>query len=828
MNIISRKGTIRLLCTYLTLLLSSVVLFSQTNPSSISFAVKNNDSYTFTVESKADPIAKINLDLPDWGFINVSDEVEPGIYDITYTAPSDYEGPISFVIEYSGVTGFPFNSYSGHILVNASVNKSLIEVGDDIILLDENTPIDILPLNNDVLSDGPAKIVRLAGTLLGEALIANDETIHYIPSLGFEGRDIINYVIEDTIGNKSSGNIYILSKEKNPVLIDTIELTVSSENDRYIFLPVSGMELITHNSDIGNINKVNDLAYLYQPSNAQFGTDQVVFQFQNIIRVFNIRVLDNRPDLDLVRDDRYYTAVNKEIVFNVIENDFIDPKDIIYYSPELEDLGDGNFRFVPESGYRGFKKFIYRVNTGSETLSGEITIKVDNYYPLPIIYEFYTNTNQPLVIEYNVPVAGYDFEISSFPNGGDLEVFSNNTKVDLDCGIANGKSLIIFTPKGGFTGTDAFDLEYCIDGDQCKVVKFIVEVLPGQDCSCIDNCVWPGDADNNGIVELSDLLAIGYYMGETGFERDVNNIDWKAQAGDAWNYSQSNGENLMYVDADGDGYVTMDDSVAIFQNIGNYHSLIPSSISEIKKSPLILIPRTTEVDSGDVMIIDIALGNESFPVLDMHGISFQINIDPSIMDSSSLDVIFYDDSWLGDGFGVMDKYNQLSEGRVGQVVSRTDRRPVSGYGIIGSTSFIVEDDLEGFRLSKDIKKLPFYIDVSGITAYDSDGNTYTLPSEPVTITLDLENETEEVEEVLDNKLYIYPNPASDILNVHLNGQKNIKSVQLFDLLGRNVYSRFNLKTDRVNIDVSRMNEGIYFLEVTNGGEIVTQKIKVSK
>ena len=273
--------------------------------------------------------------------------------------------------------------------------------------------------------------------------------------------------------------------------------------------------------------------------------------------------------------------------------------------------------------------------------------------------------------------------------------------------------------------------------------------------------------------------------------------------------------------------------LAIWENLGNYHSIIPSSAQLLKKSPIILIPRNTDVEAGDLMIMDIALGNESFPVLDMHGLSFQLKINPRVIDSSSVTFHFYDDSWMADGFGVIQGFAQPEDGIINSVITRTTGLPLSGSGIIGTTTFIVEDELDGFRPSEKIDELPFDIEVIEILAYDSNGETYTLPSSSTSITLELEQSDKTInpalsQETIDEKLMIFPNPVKDELYVHLNGKKDITSIKIYDLLGRTMHSDTNMALEGISIDVSQYNEGIYFLEVGNGEEISTQKFKVSR
>lgn len=809
----------------------------QTNASVLNFHLKQSTSTTFTLKSTSTPSPRIDLQIPDWGNLSQPTESENGEYEVTYTAPSDYEGEFSFLIEYTGTSFFPYvNSYTRFTEIRVQVSRSLIQPTDDIIVLDGSDFIDIYPSTNDIHTDGPLNLIQLANVQFGEAEILDASTIRYSPPLDFKGRDIINYIVEDNIGNKGNGVIYIVS-ETQVNNSDSVYLIVSSEYSQYIFLPKRGMSLNSHTGGNGNLESVNEIAFKFSPIAGRTGNDVLIFDDGNgYARTVFISLIDNAPDADLVKDDKVYTAIGREIVFNVSKNDLISGDAIVYHSPELTNLGGGQFSYLPPDGFVGFKEFVYKVNTGSQFLTGNVTLKIDNYYPLPIAYHFKIVAGQPLVLNYDVPIEGMGFNPLSLPSYGDLEYFGQGSTIALDCGEINSAS-VIYTPIESYSGVDEFDLEYCIDNDQCKVVKVTVEIVddPSEDCLCVDGCVWPGDADANGVVDLSDMLPIGYYMGETGSTREENTLEWESKSSPEWLRQQVSGVNLKHVDGNGDGMITHADTASVINNFGKYHSLIPSSVQVLKKSPIILIPRTTEVDSGDLMVIDIALGNSLNPVLDIHGLTFQLNIPPSLIDSSSFEGYYHDDSWIADGFGVMQRFIQPQEGIINSVLTKTNGLPKSGDGIIGTTIFIVEDEINGFRVKDGINKLPFDIDINNIIAYDSYGQQYTLPLSSARIFLNISDKSSEIDPTIDipheelkENLIVYPNPVKDQLNIHLNGSTNIHKVTIYDLLGRIIYNNSSLNTDRISIDVNNYQSGIYMLEITNGEEVSIKKIKIAK
>lgn len=70
-------------------------------------------------------------------------------------------------------------------------------------------------------------------------------------------------------------------------------------------------------------------------------------------------------------------------------------------------------------------------------------------------------------------------------------------------------------------------------------------------------------------------------------------------------------------------------------------------------------------------------------------------------------------------------------------------------------------------------------------------------------------------------LSIYPNPADDFITVESNNIQ-ISSINIYDVLGKNVLSQKELTNNRV--DVSNLNEGVYFMKIDAGNTSATQKI----
>ena len=80
--------------------------------------------------------------------------------------------------------------------------------------------------------------------------------------------------------------------------------------------------------------------------------------------------------------------------------------------------------------------------------------------------------------------------------------------------------------------------------------------------------VYPGDCDNNGVVEAEDILPIGVYFLQTGTARDEISFEWQSNPADAWIDIAA-----TYADANGDGEVNEQDIIGIGVNWGNSHTV---------------------------------------------------------------------------------------------------------------------------------------------------------------------------------------------------------------------------------------------------------------
>lgn len=382
----------------------------------------------------------------------------------------------------------------------------------------------------------------------------------------------------------------------------------------------------------------------------------------------------------------------------------------------------------------------------------------------------------------------------------------------------------------GETGMEVFDVENTADGgyviagrqwmeDCSQRFTVIKSNADGSFDPCIFNCVWPGDANNDGLADASDLFEIGINYGATGFSRDDMAIDWSGKLSRAWMEPDSIFwyilNDLKWTDCNGDGTINDDDTLAVSMNFGLDHP-----INDLKTSsgdvPLFFAPVDDVLHVG-LNTIPIILGDDMNPVDEIYGLSFTIELSGSEnIDPYSIKVNF-NDSWLS----TADTRLSISKTdpdhlRVYAGVVRKDRSNVAGSGEIGTLSIVVIDNITG-KTDAEEATLSF-VESKAIKL-----NREEISVETSGVTFPVES-TEDIQNANSNGLNIYPNPATDILYVDNLSGISIDVFEISDMAGRIIYSG-NLNNGN-SIDLSQIEAGNYLLKVISGEKIITNKLTI--
>jgi hypothetical protein len=107
-----------------------------------------------------------------------------------------------------------------------------------------------------------------------------------------------------------------------------------------------------------------------------------------------------------------------------------------------------------------------------------------------------------------------------------------------------------------------------------------------------------------------------------------------------------------------------------------------------------------------------------------------------------------------------------------------------------------------------------------VTVSDANGCESTT-SYTVNFTVGLDENGEEF------TLSVYPNPASNVVNIELSNDVIADQLVILDISGKVVYNEIPQNSD-VEIDVAFMAEGVYFVNIYAGKEVITKKLVINK
>ncbi|HNL08207.1 MAG TPA: dockerin type I domain-containing protein, partial [Chitinophagales bacterium] len=141
-----------------------------------------------------------------------------------------------------------------------------------------------------------------------------------------------------------------------------------------------------------------------------------------------------------------------------------------------------------------------------------------------------------------------------------------------------------------------------------------------------DDCVYPGDANYDGVCNHYDILTIAKAYNTTGFPRQTATIDWDAYFATDWTSEADNSTNAKHADTNGDGIVNRHDLAAIALNYGFVHDT--PTTPEPAYSPVSMLPEAENFSfNNGVLSIDLSLVNMLAPDASINGRAFACSLE---------------------------------------------------------------------------------------------------------------------------------------------------------------------------------------------------------
>ena len=813
----------------LVLILSFALSYGQSNPE---FAYEQvligSSSSTFTINSEfpgaqfvglysqgenGDPVSGSN-------FITVGNNGE-----FTLNAGNITEDVYAIVKYYINVpnSNIPRARY---IYLNYEVVPSILTATRDYVLVDDSS--ELVPVTeNDISSTNSFDLETLVRLQDMTAVVSGSDLD--VAPLSSETKMYAQYVVKDSVGTFDVGTL-VAVPENAPNQDITLNHYTTNKSAVDFTLPSSGYSLDENFGNAEAISSINAYALQFKSEDTFVGADSVRFNHADGTNcTVYFQVYDKTANNGFLRDDIVYVARNQTVLFSVLPNDLENNLSIVASSADDNDnlslinaSGEGLFSYTPDENYVGVQNFTYSCIYLNELQTANIKVIVSDQEPETSnnAYDFVTMENTPYVFEYAVPISSSDLSIGEQADNGTVYILDANEELTGDCYSISGENKIVYIPNDGFSGFDNFKINYSPGGNLQYALNTDIEVISedDEDCYCTTGCIYQGDVDNDGKVDLLDLFAFGKYFGSLVEPRTNDSDIWIGQSSDETHKAK-------HADIDGNGVVNEDDLNNFFDYHGQNHSFYQTSELISSEYTIIFDPQVETIDSGELLRIDVILGDDDFPAIEVDGVSFALNAGGAFADSASMDVVYESNSWFCHNDPTLALTHVPYDGRIETSVVNTANSSGSGQGIVAVVEFIVEEDVDDIRLGEDQSKV-LAVTFDDIYVSGKGGQIFKLA--PQTLEIPWASHSESLEEHSQdpNDLILYPNPASHLAKIYLNGPETIQNVQLMSLSGQLIQSHEQILSDDHTLSLNGIPNGIYIVHVQGEKYNYTKKLSI--
>jgi hypothetical protein len=162
-------------------------------------------------------------------------------------------------------------------------------------------------------------------------------------------------------------------------------------------------------------------------------------------------------------------------------------------------------------------------------------------------------------------------------------------------------------------------------------------------------CVYPGDTNNDSAIDGSDLIPIGLFYGQSLGQSNTPGVTMQCQLRSPWP-TDSGTPRRLYADANGDGTINASDVLAIGINYGKTRSSAPpaktiaSSVSSLPEPAGLELRLEHFWPESQRLRVNVSTPSTRA----LQGITASINLDPSLMQLVSSYRVLSAESQLGD------------------------------------------------------------------------------------------------------------------------------------------------------------------------------------
>lgn len=329
-------------------------------------------------------------------------------------------------------------------------------------------------------------------------------------------------------------------------------------------------------------------------------------------------------------------------------------------------------------------------------------------------------------------------------------------------------------------------------------IVYIVSIKPAD---CIETtCVWPGDANNDGVANCKDALNIarGFKKVSSPNKRILPVNTWVAQKANDWG-ELNDGVDMKFADCDGNGSIDLNDISPVKLNYNLTHqknNIIPFD----ENGPLLrIVPPQQNLSPDDTAQFDIFLGEQIKNAENVFGLNMTVRPTSLSLYSDSI-YVDYNDSWIGNvDSNSIHLEHQLTDG-ISFAIARTDHKNTTNYGKIASIKIPLSNN--------PIEKFTLEVTELNIESHEGD---IVLVNDIIADSVSVVDSTTINSSIsVISTINSYPNPTSD--RVYFNLKEEIKNITIYSAVGYLIKNE-PVNATSFNIDLSSLTNGTYFISL---------------
>ena len=349
--------------------------------------------------------------------------------------------------------------------------------------------------------------------------------------------------------------------------------------------------------------------------------------------------------------------------------------------------------------------------------------------------------------------------------------------------------------------------------------------------------VWPGDTNNDGVVNQLDIIPLGYSFFTTGPPRVGATTNWVAQPSNIWSGTlPSSNVNYTYIDADGNGVIEFADRDVVALNYDSLQNpntgnpyILPDTLHVVQPPVFSFSFGVDSVKAGDPLLVSIKMDALTTALPYAYSVAFSVMYDKHLV-NDTMTVARMPDSFLGNSansvfigaapFNVMTGRFIIEEGEADFGKTGTDGNNKTGDGEIASLSIVTVEDI----LKREAGDEQLHFEFKDILVLDNQERVIASVTS-VSDSIKVYDLITSIETPSEDLISVFPNPSKSIIQLDISKNLSMGTLSIHNVKGKIVWSA-NLVSfnDRQPIDVSHLHNGLYVLSLENKDFVATKKL----